>query len=146
MTFRNGNGDRALMEPHSHPDKARTSGTNAPKQQQVPHRRRWLKIFAGAILIVGAIALYARWKPVSDNAGHPTVSAVTISTATATSGDIGVYVKALGTVIPLKTVSLTARVAGQIAKVEYQEGQVVHVGDPLVEIDPAPFQAAVTQA
>jgi multidrug efflux system membrane fusion protein len=146
MTFRNGNGDRALMEPNSHPDKARTSGTNAPKQQQVPHRRRWLKIFAGAILIVGAIALYARWKPVSDNAGHPTVSAVTISTATATSGDIGVYVKALGTVIPLKTVSLTARVAGQIAKVEYQEGQLVHVGDPLVEIDPAPFQAAVTQA
>jgi multidrug efflux system membrane fusion protein len=146
MTFRNGNGDRALMEPHSHPDKARTSVTNVPKQQQVPHRRRWLKIFAGAILIVGAIALYARWKPVSDNAGHPTVSAVTISTATATSGDIGVYVKALGTVIPLKTVSLTARVAGQIAKVEYQEGQLVHVDDPLVEIDPAPFQAAVTQA
>ena len=35
---------------------------------------------------------------------------------------------------------------GQIAKVEYQEGQLVHVGDPLVEIDPAPFQAAVTQA
>jgi multidrug efflux system membrane fusion protein len=37
-------------------------------------------------------------------------------------------------------------VGGQIAKVEYREGQLVHVGDPLVEIDPAPFQAAVTQA
>ena len=69
-----------------------------------------------------------------------------ISTATASSGDIGVYVQALGTVTPLNTVSLTARVAGQIAKVEYQEGQHVHVGDPLVEIDPAPFEAAVTQA
>jgi multidrug efflux system membrane fusion protein len=146
MTFRNGNGDRALMEPPSHPDKARTFGTNVPKQRQVPHRQRWLKIFAGAILIVGAIMLYARWKPVSDNAGHPTVSAVMISTATATSGDIGVYVKGLGTVTPLSTVSLTARVAGQIANVEYKEGQLVHVGDPLVEIDPAPFQAAVTQA
>jgi multidrug efflux system membrane fusion protein len=146
MTFRNGNDDRALIEPPSHPDKARTSGTNAPTQQQVPHRRRWLKIFAGAILIVGAITLYARWKPVSDNAGHPTVSAVMINTATATSGDIGVYVQALGTVTPLNTVSLTARVSGQISKVEYQEGQHVHVGDPLVEIDPAPFQAAVTQA
>ena len=66
--------------------------------------------------------------------------------STATTGDIGVYVQALGTVTPLNTVSLTARVAGQIAKVEYQEGQHVHVGDPLVEIDPAPFQAAVTQA
>lgn len=69
-----------------------------------------------------------------------------ISTATATTGDIGVYVKALGTVTPLQTVSVTARVAGQIAKVEYQEGQIVHVGDPLLDIDPAPYQAAVTQA
>jgi multidrug efflux system membrane fusion protein len=57
-----------------------------------------------------------------------------------------VYVKALGTVTPLKTVSLTARVVGQIANVQYQEGQIVHVGDPLVDIDPAPYQAAVTQA
>ena len=62
------------------------------------------------------------------------------------TSDIGVYVKALGTVTPLNTVSVTARVAGQIAKVEYQEGQLVHVGDPLVDIDPAPYQAAVTQA
>jgi membrane fusion protein, multidrug efflux system len=69
-----------------------------------------------------------------------------INTVTAHGGDIGVYVQALGTVTPLNTVSLTARVSGQITKVEYQEGQLVHEGDPMVEIDPAPFQAAVTQA
>jgi multidrug efflux system membrane fusion protein len=57
-----------------------------------------------------------------------------------------VYVQALGTVTPLNTVSLTAQVSGRIQKVEYQEGQFVHVGDALVDIDPAPFQAAVTQA
>jgi len=57
-----------------------------------------------------------------------------ISTVTATTGDIGVYVNALGTVTPFNTVSLTARVTGQIAKVEYQEGQIVHVGDPLVRL------------
>ena len=69
-----------------------------------------------------------------------------ISTATASSGDIGVYVNALGTVTPLNTVSVTARVAGQVTKVYYQEGQIVHAGDALVDIDPAPYQAAVTQA
>ena len=69
-----------------------------------------------------------------------------INIVTARSGDIGVYVRALGTVTSLKTVSLTARVSGQITKVEYQEGELVHTGDPMVEIDPAPFQAAVTQA
>jgi membrane fusion protein, multidrug efflux system len=69
-----------------------------------------------------------------------------INTVTARSGDIGVYVQALGTVTPLNTVSLTARVSGQITKVEYQEGQLVQTGDPMVEIDPTPNQAAVTQA
>jgi multidrug efflux system membrane fusion protein len=69
-----------------------------------------------------------------------------VSTATARTGDIGVYVKALGIVTPLNTVSVQSRVAGQIVKVNYQEGQMVHAGDSLVEIDPAPFQAAVDQA
>jgi multidrug efflux system membrane fusion protein len=112
-----------------------------------PHRRpRWMWIAIGSILIVGAIAFYLQKKVPGNNASHPAVPSVMISTATATSGDINVYVRALGTVTPLQTVSVTARVAGQIAKVEYKEGEIVHVGDPLVEIDPAPFQAAVTQA
>jgi multidrug efflux system membrane fusion protein len=69
-----------------------------------------------------------------------------VSTATAYTGDIGVYVNALGIVTPVYTVSVAARVAGQIVKVNYQEGQRVHIGDSLVEIDPAPYQAAVVQA
>jgi multidrug efflux system membrane fusion protein len=109
-------------------------------------RRRTARIAIGSILILGLIALYVHWKAGSNSATRPAVPPVMISTATANSGDIGVYVQALGTVTPLNTVSLTARVSGQISKVEYQEGQRVHIGDPLVEIDPAPFQAAVTQA
>ena len=109
------------------------------------HRQRLIVI--GAILIAGAVAVYlyvgSGTKQPSRGAGPP---ALPMSTARATTGDIDVYVKALGTVTPLKTVSVTARVAGQIANVEYQEGQIVRVGDPLVDIDPAPYQAAVTQA
>ena len=69
-----------------------------------------------------------------------------VTTATAHSGDIGVYINALGVVTPLNTVSVQSRVAGQIVKVNYTEGQSVHAGDSLIEIDPAPYQAAVTQA
>src|SRR5207248_3774578 len=69
-----------------------------------------------------------------------------VSTATAQKGDIGVYVNALGVVTPVNTVAVKSRVDGQLVKVHYVEGQLVHNGDPLVEIDPAPFQAAVTQA
>ena len=109
------------------------------------HRRR--PIVIAGILIVGAVAIYLHLnsgkKQPARGGGIPSLP---ISTVTARTGDIGVYVSALGTVTPLNTVSVTARVAGQISKVEYKEAQLVHVGDPLVEIDPVPYQAAVTQA
>jgi multidrug efflux system membrane fusion protein len=101
----------------------------------------------GLILVLAALVFYAHWKAANkDASAKSTVPAVMINTAMAKTGDIGVYVEALGTVTALNTVSLTAQVSGRIAKVEYQEGQFVHVGDPLVDIDPAPFQAAVLQA
>src|SRR6478752_3286727 len=145
MTSSNGHGEHALMS--RSPDG--TAAKEARIRQAAPppdRRRRTARIAIGSILILGVIALYAHWKAGSNSATRPAVPPVMIITATATSGDIGVYVNALGTVTPLNTVSLTARVSGQISKVEYQEGQRVHIGDPLVEIDPAPFQAAVTQA
>jgi len=69
-----------------------------------------------------------------------------VSTVKAQTGDIGIYVNALGVVTPLNTVSIVSRVQGQITKIYYQEGQTVNVGDPLVEIDPGPNQAALLQA
>lgn len=69
-----------------------------------------------------------------------------IGTATAKKGDIGVYVSALGVVTPVNTVTVRSRVDGQLVKVNYEEGQMVRAGDALVEIDPAPFQAALGQA
>jgi multidrug efflux system membrane fusion protein len=69
-----------------------------------------------------------------------------ISTTTARKGDIGVYINALGTVTPVYTATITSRVDGQITNVAYTEGQTVKKGDLLIEIDPRPYQAALTQA
>ncbi len=69
-----------------------------------------------------------------------------ITTAPAKKGDIGVYVEALGTVTPVYTVTVTSRVQGEIMKVYYKEGQMVNKGDPLLDIDPRPYQAALTQS
>jgi multidrug efflux system membrane fusion protein len=77
------------------------------------------------------------------NAGPPPVS---ISPASARRSDIGVYVNALGVVTPVGTVAVKSRVDGQLMAVNYEEGQEVRKGDSLVEIDPAPYQAALTQA
>jgi multidrug efflux system membrane fusion protein len=71
---------------------------------------------------------------------------VPVTTATARSGSLGVYVDAIGTVTPLHTVSINAQVTGTITAVHYREGQIVRKGDPLIDIDSRPFQAQLQQA
>jgi len=127
-----------------------TSADRSQSAEPSKYPRRWPWVLAGTILILGAIAFYTHRPPQektgSGRYGGGGTNALMISTAMAQTGNIGVYVNALGIVTPLNTVSVKTRVDGQIVKVEYQEGQLVHAGDPLVEIDPAPYQAALDQA
>jgi multidrug efflux system membrane fusion protein len=66
--------------------------------------------------------------------------------AKARKGDVGVYITGLGSVTPIYTVTVKSRVDGQLMKVHYHEGDMVHEGDLLVEIDPRPFQVQLEQA
>jgi multidrug efflux system membrane fusion protein len=112
----------------------------------------WPWVLTGLVLVLGVITyLTHRQTEAKAPGGRAGLSGTNapplmVSTATARQGNIGVYVTALGVVTPLNTVSVQSRVAGQIIKVNYQEGQLVHAGDLLIEIDPGPFQAAVLQA
>jgi multidrug efflux system membrane fusion protein len=142
----NGETNRTVMEPILRVARGRVARSRSKTADSKRSQGRRL-ILIVAILIAGTVGIYLYFslgkKPAARGGGIPSLP---ISTVAVSKGDIGVYVNALGTVTPLNTVSVTARVAGQIAKVEFQEGQIVHVGDPLVDIDPAPYQAAVTQA
>jgi multidrug efflux system membrane fusion protein len=71
---------------------------------------------------------------------------VTAVTTTAQLGDIGVYEEAIGTVTPVYTASIVSQATGQITAVHYREGQNVTKGTPLIEIDPRPYEATLTQA
>jgi membrane fusion protein, multidrug efflux system len=71
---------------------------------------------------------------------------VPVTVATATKGDIGVYIDAIGTVTPTYTDSITAQVTGVLTAVNYREGQFVHKGDSLIEIDPRSYEATLKQA
>jgi multidrug efflux system membrane fusion protein len=97
-------------------------------------------------VLIGGYVSYRRGAPDAASSAPPAVRAVPIQTTAARKGDIGVYVNALGTVTPVYTVTVTARVQGEIMNVYYREGQIVHKGDPLLDIDPRPYEAAVTQA
>lgn len=69
-----------------------------------------------------------------------------VGVAKAVSGDMDITLDALGTVTPLATVTVRPQVGGQIVKIFFTEGQLVKAGDPLVQIDPRPFQATLDQA
>jgi multidrug efflux system membrane fusion protein len=76
----------------------------------------------------------------------PAPAPIPVSTGAAKTGDINIFLDALGTVTPVYTVTVTSRVAGQLTEILYTEGQMVKKGDLLAIIDPRPYQALLVQA
>ena len=72
--------------------------------------------------------------------------AVPVVAAVARKGDMDIYLTGLGSVTPLNTVALHTRVDGEVEKVNFTEGAMVHQGDVLAELDPRPFQVQHEQA
>jgi multidrug efflux system membrane fusion protein len=72
--------------------------------------------------------------------------AVPVSAADAKTGEFPEILTSLGTVQPYNTVQVRSRVDGQVMTINFDEGQIVHEGDLLVQIDPRPYQAALDQA
>ena len=110
----------------------------------LPEHRIWLLILAAALITVVIVALLRKHKPASQAAESP-LTTPNIRTATVHRGSIGEYIEALGTVTPLATVNLYSQVNGEVVAVHYVEGQMVHKGDPLIDIDPRPYEAQLQE-
>ncbi len=113
-------------------------------------RRHWVALLIGAaaVAVLIALALYIRHKhPVATGGrGRGGQSGpVAVSVATAATGDIQLRIPALGTVTPLATVTVRTQITGIMQKILFTEGQTVHQGDSLAQIDPRPYEAAVQQ-
>jgi len=123
-----------------------------------PRRRVWLWSLAVLVLAVAGYFGYRQLAPAADappttaagrpagpgSAGGPPRTPIVAEPARA--ADVDVYLNALGTVTPLRTVTVRSRVDGELLRVLFEEGQTVKEGDLLAEIDPRPFQVQLTQA
>ncbi len=111
-------------------------------------RRNWLWLVAVVGLGVAGFVAYRRLPALRNSMGTsnkppraPAPRGVPVITASARRGDLPIFLDGLGTVTAFNTVTVRARVDGQVVKVGFVEGQLVKAGDVLAEIDARPFQA-----
>ncbi|MFI4891740.1 MAG: MdtA/MuxA family multidrug efflux RND transporter periplasmic adaptor subunit [Steroidobacterales bacterium] len=130
-----------------------TSETPAPRWYL---RKRWI-LFAVLVMVFVAVILIVRnlqSKQTHQAPGGPAGAGgrggqngpVAVAVATAISGDIRVRIPGLGTITPLASVTVRTQIAGQLQKIAFTEGQIVHQGDFVAQIDPRPYDAALAQA
>ena len=122
-----------------------SDGTRKPKKSG------WLWILALIVLAAGAYYYY-KSRPSSESKAAPApgsraagIGPVSVAVTSALKQNVPYFLSGLGTVTAFNTVTVKSRVDGQLEKVNFKEGQFVHEGDLLAEIDPRPFQVALEQ-
>jgi len=131
--------------------------TQPPHSSQAPperHSRVWLWVLA-LILLAAGVYYFRTRRPTPEASAAPSPTAgrnargamvTPVVAEKVRKGDLGDYFTGLGAVTPLYTVAVKTRVDGQLMKVLYKEGDNVHQGDLLAEIDERPFQVQLMQA
>jgi multidrug efflux system membrane fusion protein len=109
--------------------------------------RRIIAFLIIAAIVGGGVAWYVSREPATATpATRAAPAAVPVLAGVAQQQDVQLYLNGLGTVQAFNTVTVKARVDGQLDKIAFVEGQDVKAGDVLAQIDPRPFQAALAQS
>lgn len=109
-------------------------------------RRRWRLAawIAAALVVIAGISWYAVAHR-NARAGRPPQPPIAVAVAAIQTGDIDVKLNALGTVTSLATVTVTTQINGQLQRIGFQEGKIINKGAFLAQIDPRPYEAALSK-
>jgi multidrug efflux system membrane fusion protein len=115
----------------------------AGRLNRLSKRSRWILYGVGA-----AILLFIAWELVSPLFApkKKPPPAPPVKVATASRKDVTVMQNTIGTVVSPAMVQVTAQVTGKLLVANFHEGDIVHKGDVLFQIDPAPYEAVLGQA
>jgi multidrug efflux system membrane fusion protein len=98
-----------------------------------------------AALAAGGLLYFTHTQALEKAAAAPAPPKVPIVAATVAQHDVPIYLSGVGTVIAYNTDVVRAQIQGQIISINFTEGQTVHAGDLLAQIDPRPYQALIDQ-
>ncbi len=124
--------------------------------QTEPHspKKAWLRVLI-YIVLVGAVG-FVGWRIYQNQQAAASATArqaaallgrpVPVQVVAVAEQPMPIYLTALGTVMPYMSVTVKARVSGQLLPVKFAEGQEVRQGQTIMVIDPKPYQAALDQA
>lgn len=151
----------AMLEPH-HSEPATPEGKNVETRPANPYpeldleahptsrTRWWIWLLVFAAIGFGCYKLYqyenGKKAAIATRKSGMKPRSIPVVAATAHQGNMPVYLQGLGTVTAFNTVNVKPRIDGQLISVSFKEGQFVHKGDVLAEIDPRPFQVLLDQA
>ena len=137
---------RMLVPPDKEVEQPNLPGIGEPRPAKAPRRRRYLWVI---LLLIAAVIGIGAWRlfwPHSAPEKRTTQDVQPVGAAKVGVGQIDETLVGLGTVTPLATITVQTQINGQLMEVGFQEGQLVHKGDFLAQIDPRPFQAALDLA
>jgi multidrug efflux system membrane fusion protein len=105
----------------------------------------------GVVAILALAAALVLWRLSPNTQVQPAVAqapaaGIPVTAGTVAAQDVPVFLHGIGTVQAYNSVAVKSRVDGQIVKIDFKEGQEVQQGDPLIQIDPRPYQAQLEQA
>ena len=145
-----GNSDNSISNPElsQQPALEQDRLLGDPKNSVATKRHPWRWLFALAVIGLVIVAIV---KGVQKGRADAASKIEASADRHDQNGDsaprpIGYYVRALGTVTPLATVDLYSQITGRVEAVHYVEGQMVHRGDPLIDVDPRPYEAQLKEA